>query len=203
MTQLFKNKLVWLAGFIVVCIMFTGYQSFHSNQVEFPEKEKKVINEKNNLFKKKETNVKNVIVRTYMVDVKGAVMKPGVYQVGMNNRVNDVIKLAGGFNSTADLTKVNLAQKLKDEMVVYVPVKGEVGLPTNDVGVSNGSKQVDINHATAVELETIPGIGPSKAQKILDYIQQNGPFNSIEQLDNVNGFGQKTVENLKPYIIIQ
>jgi competence protein ComEA len=144
-----------------------------------------------------------------MVDVKGAVVKPGVYQVGMNNRVDDAIKIAGGFKSTADSTKVNLAQKIKDEMVIYLPAKGEKGLPSNDAGITNDvsgatdSKKVDINHATAVELQTIPGVGPSKAQKIIDYIQQKGPFTSIEQLDNVNGFGPKTVENIRPYVIIQ
>jgi len=209
MPQLFKNKLVWLAGFIVVCLIFTGYQSFHGNQVDFSEKEKKVLDDKNNLFKQKETNVKNVIDQTYMVDVKGAVAQPGVYQVGMDNRVDDAIKLAGGFKTTADSLKVNLAQKIKDEMVIYVPAKGEKGSPsydagiTNDVSSTNDSKKVDINHATSAELQTIPGVGPSKAQKIIDYIQQKGPFTSIEQLDNVNGFGPKTVENIRPYVIIQ
>ncbi|MBP0723749.1 helix-hairpin-helix domain-containing protein [Bacillus sp. RG28] len=209
MPQLFKNKLVWLAGVIVVCLIYTGYQTVHSNQVDFSEKEKKVLEDKNNIFKQKETNVKNIIVQTYMVDVKGAVVKPGIYQVGMNNRVDDAIKLAGGFKSTADSTKVNLAQKIKDEMVIYVPAKGEKGLPSNDAGITNDvsgqadSKKVDINHATAVELQTIPGVGPSKAQKIIDYIQQKGPFTSIEQLDNVSGFGPKTVENIRPYVIVQ
>ncbi|MCF6408556.1 helix-hairpin-helix domain-containing protein [Pseudalkalibacillus salsuginis] len=146
-------------------------------------------------IKEKEADITK---ETLVVDVKGAVRKPGVFEMKSGQRVNDVVQLAGGFSEDADVNSVNLAQVLVDEMVIYVAKVGEEALPV----VSNEKEdgKIDINRAEDTELETIPGIGPSKAGAIIAYREENGPFSSIDELVNVPGIGQKTLEQLKEYI---
>lgn len=120
----------------------------------------------------------------------------------------DAIRLAGGFHSEADKNKVNLAEKLVDEMMIYVPKIGEEStLQMKDQTTVNNDTDnkdvIDINNATIEELQKIPGIGPSKAKNILEYIETNGSFTSIDQLDEVNGIGAKSLEQMKPYILIR
>ncbi|WP_408006856.1 helix-hairpin-helix domain-containing protein [Pseudalkalibacillus sp. A8] len=133
-----------------------------------------------------------------VVDVKGAVRTPGVFEMKSGQRVNDVVQLAGGFSDDADLNSVNLAQVLVDEMVIYVARVGEEAPPV----VTNEKEEgkIDINHAERTELETIPGIGLSKAGAINAYREENGRFSSIDDLVNVPGIGEKTLEQLKEYI---
>lgn len=129
-----------------------------------------------------------------MVDVKGEVNKPGVYEVESDARVNEVIKLAGGFSEEADETPVNLAQKVQDEMVIMVPKAGE--LAVNQAG--HGTEQkVRINAATKEEIETLPGIGSSKAQAIIQYREEHGFFKTVEDLLEVSGIGEKTLEMMR------
>ncbi|MCL2112850.1 MAG: helix-hairpin-helix domain-containing protein [Streptococcaceae bacterium] len=148
------------------------------------------------------------------VDLKGAVMKPNVYDVSSDMRVDDLIKLAGGFTTNADQNKVNLAAKLKDEEVVYVPQKGEMAsgvsadssVSTDGVGNSltttSQTSKVNINTADLTQLQTLNGIGQKKAQDIIDYRTQNGNFQSVEDLGNVPGFGDKTIAKLKDSICV-
>ncbi len=140
----------------------------------------------------------DITKETLVVDVKGAVRKPGDFEMKSGKRVNDVVQLAGGFSKGADVNSINLAQVLVDEMVIYVAKVGEEALPV----VSNEKEdgKIDINRAEDTELETIPGIGPSKAGAIIAYREENGPFSSIDTLVNVPGIGQKTLEQLKEYI---
>ncbi|WP_249871038.1 helix-hairpin-helix domain-containing protein [Oceanobacillus saliphilus] len=134
-----------------------------------------------------------------IVDVKGAVLKPGVYEVSLDKRVNDVILLAGGFKVEADQSHVNLAQKVQDEMVIIVPAVGEAAVSSNDM---SGNGKVRINYATQEEIEKLPGIGPSKAQSILQYREENGYYQTVEDLLKVSGIGEKTLENMKDDIQI-
>ncbi len=138
------------------------------------------------------------------VDLKGAVVKPGVYKLEDGKRVLDAIQLAGGFQADADQTKINLAARLTDEMVIYIPVIGEVlvdgsGLPTNEVD----DDKININTATSGELESLPGIGAAKAASIISFREQNGPFKEIEDLVNVSGIGAKSFEKLKDMIKVR
>lgn len=131
-----------------------------------------------------------------MVDVKGEVSKPGVYQVEQGMRVDDVIRMAGGMTSEADSTSVNLAQVLVDEMVILV---GEMGVVVQE-GSSSLSEQLSINQATAEELQTLNGIGPSKADAIIQYREEHGPFQKIEDLLEVPGIGEATLSHLEESI---
>ncbi|KHF31269.1 ComE operon protein 1 [Anoxybacillus sp. BCO1] len=133
------------------------------------------------------------------VDVKGAVKRAGVYEVAPTSRIRDVIEIAGGLTEEADETKVNLAMKVRDEMVIYVPKKGEeiselADMHTTTDG-SNG--KVNINTATAEQLQTLQGIGPAKAAAIIAYREEHGPFQKAEDLLNVSGIGQKSLEKNK------
>jgi len=145
-----------------------------------------------------------------VVDVKGAVKSPGVYVLMPDDRVIDAITIAGGYTADADSTYINHAQKLTDEMVIYVPKIGEeidfeqqtfISSPTSENQSSTNGK-VNLNTASETELSTLPGIGPAKAKAILEYRQQNGHFKSVEDLKNVSGIGEKTYEKLKQYIEI-
>jgi len=137
---------------------------------------------------------------TVIVDVKGAVGKPGVYEVQVDSRVHDVILLAGDFLENADQTQVNLAQKVQDEMIINVPKIGEASETTENNSSSNGNEKIRINDATQEELETLPGIGPSKAEAIIQHREENGLFKSGEDLLQVSGIGEKTLENLLEHI---
>ncbi|NNU99919.1 helix-hairpin-helix domain-containing protein [Geobacillus sp. DSP4a] len=150
---------------------------------------------------------KNEASKTAVVDVKGAVANPGVYEVATDARVRDAIALAGGLADEADETKVNLAAKVHDEMMIYVPKKGEAAPASNAVGKSpsdgdRNGMQVAINTATEEELMQLPGIGPAKANAIIAYREEHGPFRRVEDLLNVTGIGEKTLEKLKPYLLV-
>ena len=120
-------------------------------------------------------------VNHYIVDVKGQVKFPGVYEVEEHLRVHDVIQLAGGFLEMANETAINLAQKISDEMVIYVPhLDEEINNTSTDAwSPSQDEKKVSLNQATTGELETLPGIGPSKAAAIIKYREEVGAFNRL------------------------
>jgi competence protein ComEA len=139
--------------------------------------------------------------------VKGQVVVPGVYTLSANMRVLDAIKLAGGLQPTADERMLNLAAKLVDEMVIYVPYEGEVSSftvnPLTDTSSTKSEAQlININTSDENELMTLSGIGPSKAKAIITFREENGLFQSIEQLKEVTGIGDQTFESLKDFISI-
>lgn len=147
---------------------------------------------------------------TMYVDVKGAVKQPGMKKVESTMRVIDAVQLAGGFASNADEKQVNLAQKLTDSQVVYIPKRGEK-VPASVTGASPASggasseseaPQVNLNTADLAGLQQLDGVGEKKAEKILAYRQEHGGFKSADELKNVNGFGDKTLERLKPQITV-
>lgn len=123
-----------------------------------------------------------------------------------DSRVEDAIKMAGGVTENADLNGINMAQKLNDEDMVYVPKKGEIiEASGTDSGISPSpvkKGKLNINKATAEQLDTLPGIGPSIAQKIIDYRDSKGGFKSIEELNNVSGIGDEKYKDLKNLITV-
>jgi competence protein ComEA len=143
------------------------------------------------------------------VDVKGEVLHPGVYEVEDGLRVIDVLALAGGTLQEADLMKINLAAFLKDGQVVYIPKIGEEESPweiNHEITASGQGKdtnQININTATLEELVTLPGIGPSKAQAIISYREEHGAFKDVEELTQVSGIGEKTLEKLIPLVKVK
>lgn len=148
-----------------------------------------------------------VLINVY---VTGAVMHPDVYSLPTGSIVKDALTIAGGSTKDADLVAVNLAAKLEDGDQVTVPVKttGESATGESAAAVSPGSStsgthaRISINRATLAELDTLPGIGPAKAQAIIDYRTQHGQFKRLEDLQNVKGIGSATFENLKLLITL-
>lgn len=140
------------------------------------------------------------------VYVCGSVKMPVNVTLPKDSRVEDAIKLAGGFTEQADLNGINMAQRLNDEDMVYVPKKGEIidqGSKNSNIGPSSIKKgKLNINKASLVELDTLPGIGPATAQKILDYRESSGGFKSIEELNNVSGIGEEKFKDIKNLITV-
>ena len=143
------------------------------------------------------------------VDIKGAVKNEGVYELSNGSRVTDVVKLAGGFTEDADKKSVNLAEKVTDESVIYVARVDENVAPATTNSQANGSAQqeessdkINLNTATLAELQTISGIGAKRAQDIIDYRDANGGFSSVDDLANVSGIGEKTLEKLKSEVTV-
>jgi competence protein ComEA len=128
-----------------------------------------------------------------VVDVAGAVRRPGLYRLATGTRVDDAVAAAGGGTARADITAVNLAAPLSDGEQVLVPARGAAGA----AGASAGSTIVDLNSATAEQLDTLPGIGPSTAAKIIAYRQQHGAFHSLAELDAISGIGPSKLAELK------
>ena len=140
------------------------------------------------------------------VDVKGAVKSPGIYDLPVGSRVNDAVQKAGGLTEQADSKSLNLAQKVSDEALVYVPSKGEEvasqqagsGAPSS----TSKDKKVNLNKASLEELKQVKGLGGKRAQDIIDHREANGKFKSVDELKNVSGIGAKTIEKLKDYVTV-
>ena len=243
--------IVIIIALIIIIGFVYGNKTTKENKNEIVKKEEKVIvEEKNN----------------YIVEIKGQVKNPGVYELEENKRINDVIKLAGGLTKDANTNYINLSKKIKDEMVIIIYSKKEIeeyekslkeetikeiikyeiiekecvcpntindacieekdtvtnelentkedSLKENDKSEENNSneedsekesneenKLININTATIDELQTIKGVGESKAKSIIEYRKEN-KFTKIEDIKNVNGIGDSLFEKIKDYITI-
>jgi competence protein ComEA len=133
------------------------------------------------------------------VDVGGAVVQPGIYQLPVDSRINDGILAAGGPLPEADLDSVNRATLLKDGMKIYIPVQGEQ-ITLDSSPSASSFIVININTATQKELETLPGIGPGKAGDIIEYRQNHGDFDTIEDIQNVSGIGESLFQQIKDQI---
>ncbi|MFD1018825.1 helix-hairpin-helix domain-containing protein [Thalassobacillus hwangdonensis] len=133
------------------------------------------------------------------IDIKGEVHSPGVYRVTSSERMEDVINMASGFTEDADPTTVNLAQKLQDEMMVVVLSKHE---GENGDHVTASGDLIRINYATESEIQQLDGIGASKAKAIVQYREENGLFKSADDLLQISGIGEKTLEKIEKQLQI-
>lgn len=212
--------------FIVVFIgLFFIKNKLSNNKYNVVNKETDVllekINEDNEIKQSDECNV----------DIKGAIKNPGVYTVDCDNKVSDVINIAGGLKENADTSLINLAKKIVNEMVIIIYTKDEVknsnivdkvikvvekecvcpniqndGCINDKITDTIDNSSVDddglinINIANKEKLLTIPGIGESKANAIINYRESKGNFNTIEDIKNVDGIGAKLYEEIKVYI---
>ena len=156
---------------------------------------------------------------TWYVDIKGAIKVPQVVPVTPGMRVHDVVEMAGGVTGEADQSQVNLAQLVTDQMVIYVPKVGEEVSPSTEAlvadskvtesavsessgdGTSDGDL-VNINTADTTMLQTLSGIGEKRAADIINYRETNGLFETVDDLDQVSGIGEKTMEKLRPLITV-
>ena len=191
-----------------------------------PKKEKKI--EKVAVEKIKKETKKEDTEKLYMVDIKGEVISPGIYELPATSRVIDVINKAGGLTDIADTSVINLSKKIEDEMVIIIYSEYEVNnwLTTkqeedylqekcqnsedskieNDACISdnvieNNEILININTATKEELMTLSGIGETKALAIISY-REKTPFTSIEDIKNVSGIGDSTYNEIKDYITV-
>ena len=132
-----------------------------------------------------------------VVDVAGAVRSPGVYRLPAGSRVTDAVERAGGATEKAELDAINLAALLADGQQVVVPTKAAAGPALGGAAGAAGSGPISLGTATVEDLDTIEGIGPVTAQKIIEYRDQHGGVASIDQLDEIDGIGPATLEALK------
>ncbi|MBI5840463.1 MAG: ComEA family DNA-binding protein [Chloroflexi bacterium] len=143
------------------------------------------------------------------VHIVGAVPRPGLYEFPEGARVQDAIDAAGGLLATADVEGINLAALLEDGQQLDIPFTEGAEVPATSEPELPGSTPppnaedlVNINTASLEELDALPGIGPTTAQKIIDYRDANGPFAQIEDIMNVSGIGPSTFENIKDLITV-
>ena len=152
------------------------------------------------------TEVSTTQEAVIFVDIKGAVKNPGVYQMKSGDRVKDALDAAGGLTGEADSQKVNLAQRVEDQMVIVVPKVGEeateipAGAPSKEASKEG---KVNINTATVEELKTLKGVGEKKAEAIIEYRKKNGSFKTKEDLMKVRGIGKKLFESFQERIVTQ
>lgn len=210
-----KLKEYWKIMLLVVCALIAGGILYIFTNSPKPAETLSVENlssssTKSSLSKFNSSSEKNK--NEIMVDLKGAVAKPNVYQISSDERLVDLIRQAGGFTDQADQKSINLSAKLKDEEVIYVPKVGEssssestdsptISSVSNQISTTSSPK-ININKADLTELQKLTGIGQKKAQDIIDFRMKNGDFKSIEDLGKVSGFGDKTLEKLKDEISI-
>ena len=173
-----------------------------------PAKETKVQTEVTTVPKdvKEDGNQKEEVVEQDLitVDVKGAVKSPGIYDLPVGSRINDAVQKAGGLTDNADSKSINLAQKISDEALVYVPTKEEATSQETQSSASNTkeNKKVNLNKASLEELKQVKGLGAKRAQDIIDHRDSNGKFKSVDELKKVSGIGTKTIEKLKEYVTV-
>ena len=144
-----------------------------------------------------------------LVHVAGAVRRPGVYRLREGMRIDDALRLAGGPRRRADLSAINLAAKVEDGRQVLVPERARAGARAPVAGPGSGAATgqapgapVDINTATIEQLDALDGIGPATAQSILDYREEHGGFESVEELGQVPGIGEKRLATLREGVTV-
>jgi len=145
-----------------------------------------------------------------VIHILGEVYEPGVYTLPASARVADAVEMAGGYTREADLTRINLAVPLRDAMQIIVPAVGDytvVGQGESGIASANptqtNSDIIDLNAASLAQLQSLPGIGPARAQSIIDYRESIGGFTQIEELLNISGIGNAIFNGLKELITVR
>ncbi len=177
--------------------MDSNSKNTSSNIIDLGEDNEKEISKENN--------------SKIIVEIKGEVVKPDVYELEADSRINDLINLAGGITENGDIENINRAGILNDgDCIIIKNIKAKnqeseekVESVSSNNNLKNENRKININSAKEEELMTLTGIGETKARSIIEYRSKNGKFASIEQLAEVNGIGIKTVEKLKDKITIK
>lgn len=230
-----KYLLILVAILTIISLTAIKIQLNNSKTISVEEE-----NESDDLIVVEEKTVEEM--KKFSVDIKGAVVNPGVYEIEENKKVIDVINLAGGLTEEANTILVNLAKKVTDEMVIIIytekqieeaskddnsvikPIDNICTCPkiTNDACLNNKSDneeinnnsgnstsvnenisaKININTASIEELQTLSGIGESKAKAIVEYREANGNFETIEEIKNVSGIGESAYEKIKDFITV-
>ena len=211
MSKNLKNKIIVLIGVLLI-IIGTCYQ------INGKRKEKIELNYKNIVIQNgiEETNIVEIskIEKEYIkIHIAGQVKNSGIIELEKGERISDAIEKAGGTTELADLDNVNLAYVLEDGQKLYIPSseeKTEEYISTEngkniiqETKSSSVKSVIDINKADKEQLQNIPGVGPSMAEKIVNYREENGNFNSVEDLKNISGIGEKKFESMKEFVCVK
>lgn len=216
-----KEKIIGSAAMIIICTIFltVGYilskPKAYNNEVISNLSNKydnSVIVDNSNLDK---NNSSREELKNIVVEIKGEVKNPDVYTMEYGSRIYDLVKKAGGFTENADKLSVNCSMKLKDEDCIIIYNKNDkerLTLPVvnnnsnrneNSPNLDSENKKIDINSASKEELVSLPGIGEVTAQKIIEYRESNGKFNSVEELMEVDRIGEKTLAKFRDKIEVR
>ena len=215
MENLKKNKILYIGIcviIIIVCIIIcyiidNNNKNENYNYVQVIE-ESNIENEDNVLKKSEEKAI-------IYVHISGEVINPGVFSINEGARIKDVIDKAGGLTNNADIEKINLAYQISDGQKIHIPNINDDNDSKNYITDDDGeniiisdnnsetNKKININTATQTELETLTGIGPSIASKIIEYRKINGKFEKIEEIKNVSGIAEEKYNNIENYIVVK
>ncbi|MBR2840409.1 MAG: helix-hairpin-helix domain-containing protein [Bacilli bacterium] len=214
----YKSK-IFAVVFIIFILLAVGYV--------FSDEKEEVV-EETVIEEKKKTDKEEKKEEKVIVDIKGQVVNPGVYELSNKNNVNDAISAAGGLTEFSDTSNINLSKKLSDEMVIIIYSKEDIRKmkesksenekivcpPVNDACIIDEDESaileeesddiglININSASKEELMTLEGVGESKADAIIKYREKNGIFKTIEDIKNVSGIGEKAFEKIKDSITV-
>ena len=208
-----KQKIVLIIVIFIITLGISYYAYTTKLNQKFDIEEQNLEIEENKIDET--SNIEENETSKILVHISGAVKSEGVVELEENSRVADAIELAGGVTENAYMRDVNLAEPLEDGMKVYIPSKDEIKeqeeISYNTSGssiVNEKSKNIEsrknskinINEATKEELDTLPGIGESTANKIINYRNEHGKFKTIEEIKEVSGIGDSKYEQIKDLI---
>lgn len=188
-----KTKII-IGIAIVIAIVVIGLYFYKESKNDYTYDETLAVTQEN----EEVTEEENEEITIYII---GEVKYPGIVILKSGQRIVDAIEAAGGETDEADLNKLNLAQILSDGDKIYVPNKTDEIEDYKDT--TGKSSTVNLNTATLEELTSLPGIGESTAQKIIDYRKENGKFKTVEDLKNVSGIGESKFDNIKDKITVR
>ena len=204
-----KQKIIVVVLIIIMCIVIGYYIISKTEKYDYSDIEKI-----SNIIEEDQEVDDNIIENKIVIHITGEVEEEGVIELEKGARISDAIEEAGGTTEEADLSNVNLAYSLSDGQKVKIPninekdeeiIVVEEKAGDNIIIEGNKSKEekININKAAQTEIETLPGIGPSTALKIITYRNEHGKFKNIEYIKNVSGIGDSKFENIKEYICVE
>lgn len=204
-----KQKIIVVVLIIIMCIVIGYYIISKTEKYDYSDIEKI-----SNIIEEDQEVDDNIIENKIVIHITGEVEEEGVIELEKGARISDAIEEAGGTTEEADLSNVNLAYSLSDGQKVKIPNINEkdeeiivVEEKAGDYIIIEGNKskeeKININKAAQTEIETLPGIGPSTALKIITYRNEHGKFKNIEDIKNVSGIGDSKFENIKEYICVE
>lgn len=195
-----KKRIIAITIAILICIIIGGILIYkQENYTEFENIE--ILDTTPGEIIAKEKNIK--------IHISGETNYNGILELPEGSRIDDAIKQAGGITQNADINKINLAYELSDGQKLYIPSIDEEEIKeyiTENSGIGldeEKDEKININKATQTQLETLPGVGPSVALKIIKYREENGKFTNIEELKNVSGVGENKYQELKELIKVK
>lgn len=204
-----KQKIIVVVLIIIMCIVIGYYIISKTEKYDYSDIEKI-----SNIIEEDQEVDDNIIENKIVIHITGEVEEEGVIELEKGARISDAIEEAGGTTEEADLSNINLAYSLSDGQKVKIPNINEkdeeiivVEEKAGDYIIIEGNKskeeKININKAAQTEIETLPGIGPSTALKIINYRNEHGKFKNIEDIKNVSGIGDSKFENIKEYICVE